>query len=105
MELANDLGQRTLHLAADSGHVAIVQLLLQCGAESNAVDGAGAMALHLAAEKGHAAVARSLLWRKDALIDAKDAAGCTALHRAARNGHDAVVRVLLHMGADVDAKR
>lgn len=52
---------RALHLAAASGQVRAVELLLQSGASPQAVDSRGATALHFAARCGHVEVLQVLL--------------------------------------------
>ncbi|RFU26254.1 hypothetical protein B7463_g10090, partial [Scytalidium lignicola] len=93
----------TLHKAVFSGHEAVIRLLLENGANSEAVNPRGQTALHLAAEKGHKSVTQMLL-HKGANYNARGADGCTALHFAALGGHDAVVRLLLEKPIDIDAK-
>ena len=92
-----------LYYASNIGLQAVVQVLLDEGADVNAKDEYGGTALYRAAWNGHEAVVRRLLEHK-ADVDAKDNNGETALSRAALYGHEAVVRLLLEHKADVDAK-
>ena len=90
--------------AARNGHLAIVQLLLDAGADKEVARQDGATALHVAAQNGHLDVVRLLL---EAGAD-KDVArqnGATVLQTAAYNGHSDVVRLLLEGGAEKDAAR
>ncbi|MBI3181617.1 MAG: ankyrin repeat domain-containing protein [Myxococcales bacterium] len=82
--------------AARGGHWAVVDYLLQQGADIGAKDGGGKTALHHASD---AAVARRLLDRR-AEPNAKDAEGWTPLHHAAWKGDEALARLLLERGAD-----
>ena len=89
-------------LAASLGHLEVVRLLLEAGADKHAVDTEGDTALSAAAQEGHLEVVRMLLEagadKEAALTD-----GATALHFAAQDGHFEVVRLLLEAGADKDA--
>ncbi|MDR1303215.1 MAG: ankyrin repeat domain-containing protein [Puniceicoccales bacterium] len=96
-------GYTALHLAAGKGHVEVVKLLLDAGADVNALDEEDCAALHLAAMKGHAEVVRALLRAPGADANATDAYGRTALHLAAEKGCREVVRVLLRAGINVNA--
>jgi len=101
---------RALHLAASSGQVAMVELLLSAGAEVDAATnraGDGCTALHRAAHEGNAAVIDVLL---DAGADVHattvsndvtdhDRNELTALWLAAEGGHDDAVKLLLARGA------
>ena len=92
-----------LHFAAYRGHEAVVQLLLDIGADIAAKNDDGGTVLHCAAAGGHEAVVRLLLdIRAD--IAAKNNDGGTALYCAAASGHEAVVRLLVGEGADIAAK-
>jgi ankyrin repeat protein len=98
-------GWTPLHCAAEGGHVAVIDLLLERGADVNAANDAagGQRPLHVAAQHGHAAAAARLLER-GADVRAPIAGGETALHLAARQHHAAVVRLLLERGADANAR-
>ncbi|KAH8680015.1 hypothetical protein BGZ60DRAFT_525207 [Tricladium varicosporioides] len=92
--------------AAGSGHLGVVQRLLDAKADVNAADAAGyggRTALQAAAAGGHLEVVQRLL---DAKADVNAAAryrGRTALQAAATGGHLEVVQRLLDAKADVNA--
>ena len=99
-------GTTVAHVAAESGSVDTLHLLLDGGAAADARDTAGRTPLHRvasakAATDGHACVA-DLLARCCADVDAADGAGRTPVHCAAMAGNTAVMAVLLAGGADRD---
>ena len=106
-------GCTSLHLASYGGHAAVVQTLLQHGADVAARDEDGCTSLHEASSggfllrilqaSGHAAVVQTLL-QHGADVAARDEDGRTSLHYASKNGHAAVVQTLLQHGADVAAR-
>ncbi|KAM7209925.1 hypothetical protein V8F06_014692 [Rhypophila decipiens] len=96
-------GRSPLSYAAEKGHEAVVQQLLEKGADIEAKSNSGQTPLSWAAEKGHEAVVQQLL-EKGADIEAKSNSGQTPLSWAAENGHEAVVQQLLEKGADIEAK-
>ncbi|KAI9674017.1 MAG: hypothetical protein M1829_003860 [Trizodia sp. TS-e1964] len=97
-------GKTALIWAAWNGHEAVVQLLLEKGANVEAKDNDGWTALIRAAWEGHEAVVQLLL-EKGANAETKDNYERTALIYAAWNGHEAVVQLLLEKGANVEAKK
>ena len=92
-------GWTALHLSASRGFKAVVQLLLEKGADIDAKDGNGWTALYSAASYGNEAMARLLL-RKGADTEAKDVYGGTALERAVQLGRVAMVSLLLDRGTN-----
>jgi ankyrin repeat protein len=93
-------GQTPLLWAAENGHTATVQLLLEKGAEIESKDELGQTPLSQAAENGHTATIQLLL-KKGAEIESKNDNGLTPLLWATRNGHTATVQLLLKKGAKI----
>jgi ankyrin repeat protein len=92
-----------LTYAAWYGKMAVVRVLLQCGANVDSVDGHKSTALHLAAFNGHLDVCRLLLdW--GAKVDHVDIWKDTPLHWAAWKGYWSVVKLLVKRGANVCVK-
>ena len=94
-------GFTALHFAAFFGSPAATALLLERGAQVDAL-GRGWMtgtALHSAVSRREAEIARLLL-EAGASPDARQSAGWTPLHAAAANGDLASVELLLGAGAD-----
>ncbi|HEX6903908.1 MAG TPA: ankyrin repeat domain-containing protein [Thermoanaerobaculia bacterium] len=89
---ANKYGGTALAFACDKGHTAVVNLLLERGANPNSKDTFyGATPLNWAVQKGHAEIVRALL--------AKGAEGEDgALTGAASEGQAAIVKVILERG-------
>ena len=93
------LRNQPLHAAATAGHAAIVELLLDAGADPNAEQSGQWTALHGAAEKGHAAVVRLLLER-GAAPARRSYSGATPLALARERGHADVTALLQARGDD-----
>ncbi|CAD7700161.1 unnamed protein product [Ostreobium quekettii] len=100
--IQSSCGYTPLHRAAQGGHTAVVELILDAGASVDAVDQSGCTPLHWAVQYGHTATAELLLSR-DASVDAADQFGYTPLHRAAQYEHSASAELLLDRDAPVDA--
>lgn len=89
---------------------AIIQILVDKGANVHLMDNYDNCPLHCAAENGYTEMVKILL-EKGADITARDSRGCTSLLRAAEgsyrhryrgnDGHIAVMRLLLQNGADI----
>jgi ankyrin repeat protein len=102
-----------LHAAAKGGHTAVLQVLLDYGADVDAATDsteepvgtpAGATALHNAAVNGHTA-AIQLLVDAGADVQATESSGCTPLYLAAMNGYADTTAELLSAGACVNTAR
>jgi len=103
----NAAGETALLAAARVGsgeQLAVVQALLDAGADARYADGEGATALHAAAELGNATLLRTLL-QAGAEVHACNEAGETALHFAACSGCVDALTALLQAGAEAGAKR
>lgn len=88
----------TLHIAAQTGNEAIVQILLRQGnVDCNDRDSDGKTALMYAVAKGHEAVVRLLL-AQGARIREVDRDGRSALHLAVLHRREGVLRILLAHG-------
>ena len=101
-------GWTPLHLAAFFGHKEAARLLLDAGADLQAISSNSLRntALHAATAGGHAGLALMLIDR-GADVNVADAGGHTPLHIAAEAGLVEAVRALLARGADplaVDAE-
>ena len=96
-------GGTALTVAAQSGHLAIVQLLLEKGADIEAKDILKETALMKAVRGGYFGIVQLLL-KKGADVEAKDRWNETATIKAAEYGYSSVVQLLLEKGADVEAK-
>ena len=87
--------------AADNGHMDVVKLLIENGADVNLKGEAWYGPLHAAAAKGHIEVVKILLENgADVNIFHQN----KPLHYTAMNGHIEVARILLAHGADINAK-
>eukprot|EP00766_Chilomastix_caulleryi_P000803 gnl/Chilomastix_caulleri/1782.p1 GENE.gnl/Chilomastix_caulleri/1782~~gnl/Chilomastix_caulleri/1782.p1 ORF type:complete len:228 (-),score=58.97 gnl/Chilomastix_caulleri/1782:209-892(-) len=103
---------RPLNLAARSGSIKCVSLLLKTNAvnDINSIDALYWTPLHYAAEGGFTQIVKMLL-DFGADVNTQDDEGLTPLHKASENGHLSVVQLLLDAGCsklagpiNVDAK-
>ena len=104
VNVADRRGNRALHLAVGNVNIQTVQLLVDCGADVNALNEDGQTPLHTAAggEKDCPELC-SILLKHNAKIDAVDKDGNQPLHLAWKRGHTRTSRLLLSNGADVNA--
>jgi uncharacterized protein len=94
-------GYTALHLAAYFGRLEVARLLLEHGADPNAVahNDSRVTPLHSAVSARHRDLA-GLLLALGASANTVQKGGWTPLHAAARNGDEAIVDLLLLRGAD-----
>ncbi|OBT69998.1 hypothetical protein VE03_00646 [Pseudogymnoascus sp. 23342-1-I1] len=98
-DIVNADYQTPLIIAATDGLIAVVQKLLQLGADVNAE---GGRALHMAAKKGHWEMAELLL-ESGANANVEYHSDGNALQAAASDGNYHIVQLLLRYGADVNS--
>jgi len=95
MDIREDESETLLLRAAENGHEAVVQLLVEQGADLETKDKESAgTPLVWAAKRGHETVVELLLATGKVDADAKDKYGWTPLSYAAENGYKAVVELL-----------
>jgi ankyrin repeat protein len=93
----------SLHFAADSGRLEVVELLLERGAEIEAKDADGDTPLMWAAYAGRANVAERLI-TAGADLKVQNIRQRTPLHYAGSGGSAEIARLLLAHGADINAQ-
>uniref|UniRef100_A0A8D1PJ28 Ankyrin repeat domain 6 n=2 Tax=Sus scrofa TaxID=9823 RepID=A0A8D1PJ28_PIG len=96
-------GRTALHLAANKGHLSVVQILLKAGCDLDVQDDGDQTALHRATVVGNTEVIAALI-QEGCALDRQDKAGNTALHLACQNSHAQSTRVLLLGGSRADLK-
>jgi hypothetical protein len=89
-----------LHFAANAD---VASILIEHGAEVEALDWSGRTPLHWAVQFGRVDVVERLI-QAGAEVDRQEKDGSTPLHWAAREGHHEIVRFLLARGAKPDVK-
>lgn len=101
MEHVDMEGWTALRSAAWGGHLGVVKLLLDAGADVDGSDSEGRTALRAAAWGGHEEIVNMLL-EYGASVDKADSSGRTPLIAAAYMGHLETVEMLLDRGAQVN---
>jgi ankyrin repeat protein len=101
---ARDRHDKTaLIYAAEQGNEAIVDWLVQKGADVNASVKYSDNALQMASESGHEKVVQILI-NAGADVNAQGQHYGSPLHGASKFGHDKVVQILINAGANVNAQ-
>uniref|UniRef100_A0A7N6ASE0 CARD domain-containing protein n=1 Tax=Anabas testudineus TaxID=64144 RepID=A0A7N6ASE0_ANATE len=90
----NSSNETLLHVAAEHGHLSVIELLIRKGARLDLQDIEGHTALHRAASKGHTEIVRALI-KAGAPIYSLDLHGKTPIHLAAENQMRDSVKVLV----------
>ena len=88
-------------IAGCTNMVRAVELLLNAGADKDAINHIGSSALMNASIKGHVAVVKLLL-KAGANTEIVNSVNTTALFSASENGHAEIVKLLLMAGAQTD---
>ncbi len=96
-------GETPLHAAAYANLPVITSLLLEQGADPNAVTSAGTAPLHIAARLDSAALLQVLV-RHQARVDLRNAAGNTPLHEAVKWNSSRACRFLLLAGSSANTR-
>ncbi|CAH0047285.1 unnamed protein product [Clonostachys solani] len=103
LDAVNDYGWTPINVAADGGHLEVVRLLVEKGADLTIAQTAGWTPIHSAVTGGYDDVVE-LLVRSGADITTADSDGWTLLHKAAKNGNIELAKLLMSNGADAAAK-
>lgn len=90
-----------LQISSDLGNHRIVEILLQGGADINALDADGRSALYYGAQRGHENVVKILLKRR-ALLNVLDKEGMSVMQVAVANNQENIVVLLLEGGVNPD---
>uniref|UniRef100_A0A8C8TWW5 Ankyrin repeat domain 6 n=1 Tax=Peromyscus maniculatus bairdii TaxID=230844 RepID=A0A8C8TWW5_PERMB len=96
-------GRTPLHLAANKGHLSVVQILLKAGCDLDVQDDGDQTALHRATVVGNTEIITALI-REGCALDRQDKDGNTALHEAAWHGFSQSAKLLIKAGANVLAR-
>lgn len=101
----------SIHDAAESGDLSIVQTLINTGIDVNQKNEDGWTPLHIAASKNHREIVELLIDNGADINSTGNPSfiftwqgGFTPLHYATVNGHKEIVVLLINKGADVNAK-
>lgn len=101
VDTRNDLGKTPLHYAVTFDQFAMLEILVEAGADVNAADATGMTPLHVAAALNRGELARWLI-EAGAAIEATDAFGDTPLHTACMFGATDAISVLVRSGAALE---
>ncbi len=104
MDLEDRSGDTALLLATSKGMIAVVNRLIERGANVNKFDNTMRTPLMTACAKTHTHIALALLNAKTIEVRLSDTSDNTALHLACMNGMLVVVRTLMTRGARINAK-
>eukprot|EP00027_Filamoeba_sp_ATCC50430_P013293 CAMPEP_0168564146 /NCGR_PEP_ID=MMETSP0413-20121227/13075_1 /TAXON_ID=136452 /ORGANISM="Filamoeba nolandi, Strain NC-AS-23-1" /LENGTH=979 /DNA_ID=CAMNT_0008595769 /DNA_START=183 /DNA_END=3119 /DNA_ORIENTATION=- len=95
-------GDTSLHIAAELGYREVVQLLLEKGADTSAINKSGQTPLHVGTKKGQLDII-GLILSHGAKVDAIDSQRKTSLCYAIANQDELCFMRVLDAGADIEA--
>ncbi|KAL8996789.1 MAG: hypothetical protein Q9188_006482 [Gyalolechia gomerana] len=105
LNIANYVNAKPIHLAAQTGNISTIRVLVQVGADVNSVVHQTLMTpIHYAAEYQNSSEQILDLADLGAQIDGKDYLSWTPLHWSSWRGHLSSLNALLTCGADVNAR-
>ncbi|MDR0517651.1 MAG: ankyrin repeat domain-containing protein [Fibromonadaceae bacterium] len=93
-----------LHIATMKGSVEATEILIDAGADVNAISNTSGTPLNTAAMEGHIEVAKILIRKDPNVVKARLKKGITILHTAALNGNVEFAETLVFAGADINAE-
>ena len=96
-------GNSGLHIESWSSNIVAVQLLVDCGADTNVENKHGQTPLHAPFGKKDCPELYEILLKQDARINAVDKDGYEPLHLECKEYHTKAVKLMVSHGADVNA--
>lgn len=90
-----------LHLAIQNGHMSVVSILLDSGADLHKRDETGSTPLLVASRSGSKKIAMELINRGSDKMTT-NMSGCTALHLSGMFGHGEIIEILVSEGCSID---
>ncbi|RAP29495.1 hypothetical protein DID76_03965 [Candidatus Marinamargulisbacteria bacterium SCGC AG-414-C22] len=103
VDVKDNYGRTSLHMATYFGNTRAVKLLLKEGSNVDIEDDGGCTALHFAAYFGYTDIA-NLLIKAGAIVNIANSRGMTPLHEAVKKGELETTKFLLESGADINLK-
>jgi ankyrin repeat protein len=101
LDVKNEEGATALHIAAASGNMKAVSILISAGADINAIDDGGSTPLHQAVAANQMDVVKALV-EAGAKIETFDDTGGSALNLAASLNHVDIINYLLSKKANIN---
>ncbi len=101
INLRNNKGQTALHLASQHGRLNVMRLLLEDGADVDALDSGGSTPLHQAisdVDSFHLEQAVGLLLDRGANINLRNGQGLTPLYKASLRGYPNIIHLMRNHG-------